>query len=267
MEDNKFNFFVEATIEKAGKKDKDGYPEELIISGVASTSDEDTDGETLEPNGYLLDRFVKSGFLNFEHRAKDDPKFIVGEPIDSYIKDNKMFIKGRLYKSKPLARSIYDSIRTLGDEGSDRKVGFSIEGKALKRDPFNPKRITKALITNCAITFNAKNQNTWATISKGQQTEDFVDYEPNGGQVYLLDVTRGDGTRITVDLDFNVKIDKAMSTASGAALIKESLNGKIKKLQPEILKSIMIISESLNSGQIDRRFKSIITEKIRKFVA
>lgn len=264
---NKFNFFVdcevggECNLSKA-KKSKGDYPKELIIKGLASTNSKDSDGEELEPSGFELQRFLKSGFLNLEHKSKEDLKYIIGEPVKADIVNNELHIEGKLYKSNPIAVGVYDAIKMLSNEDTDRKIGLSIEGKALERDPFNEKRITKALITNCAITQSAKNQNTWTDIVKGEQSEDYVDFKPNGGQIYLLDITRPDGTKITVDKDFNIKVNKSMNTSSGSALIPESL-GKKKKpknLTDTFIKNLQIVSRGIEKGLI----KSSDVDKVKK---
>lgn len=260
---NDFNFFVDAEITKAkGKGGK--YPDELIIQGVASTNDKDSDDEILEPSGFVLDRFLKKGFLNLEHRSKEDMRNIVGEPIEAVIKDNKLVIKGKLYKNNPLAVGIYDTIDMLGKEGSKRKIGFSIEGKALARDGRNPKRITKALITNCAITQSAKNQNTWASIVKGEQVED---YAPNGGQVYLLDVTTDKGHRVVIDKDFNIKVSKAMSTVSAAPLMPESVEKKPKKLKEDFFKNLVTITKGIEQVGLSEKGKKMIKDKLKNILS
>jgi len=274
--DNNFNFFVECStgkceLSKSKQKDKDGLPDELLIYGVASTNHKDSDGETLEPSGFELSRFLKSGFLNLEHKSKEDLAYIVGEPKDAFIKNNELHIVGKLYKGSDKARNIYKTIKLLEEEGSDRKIGYSIEGKALQRDPSNNKRITKALITNCAITQSAKNQNTWASIVKGEQETDYVpNTEANGGQVYLLDVTKPDGTRIRVDKDFHIKVDKAMSTQSGAPLMPESLGGKkqkkkVKDLAETFIKNLNIINEGIKKGFISDKGVKMVKNKVKSF--
>lgn len=277
---NDFNFFVPVEIEKAGKLDKDGYPEQMIVTGVASTMDEDTDGETLDPNGYNLDRFLKYGHLNLEHQAKNNPSFIVGEPIAATVKDNKLFIKGKLYKSSEKARAIWDTAIMLEKEGSSRKLGYSIEGKATYRDPNNEKRILKANITHCAITSSPKNVNSFLDIVKGNYEESYIESEfdesANGGAEYLLDITKPDGTRVTVDKEFNIKIDKAMSAGSGtgtdltnqdtsgAALKTESLKEKLVNLQPNVKNAIKIISKKKHKLS-DEIMKNVI-KSIKSFL-
>lgn len=264
---NKFNFFFPVEIEKGKDLDKDGYPKELIIQGVASTNDEDTDGETLEPSGYDLSRFLKYGFLNMEHMAKNNMSNIVGEPIDAYVRENKLFIKGKLYKNNPKAVAIYDTILMLKNAKSDRKVGFSIEGKATLKDPLNPKKILKAMLTHCAVTTSPKNANTWADIVKGQQEKDFVGLEDtNGGQIYLLDITTPKGVRVTVDKEFNIKVDKAITTESARPLIPESLDGKITDLQGGVFrKNIEAIAKYHKTIGFDKESLGKIRKKIKNY--
>lgn len=271
MKNERFNFFIEADIEKSTTNTEDRNSEQwydnMIIKGVASTEDEDTDGETLNPNGFIIDRFLTQGLLNYEHQSKVSPRYIIGEPVDASIKDGKFLIKGKLWSKSETARDLWDTLHVMKDSGSTRKVGWSIEGKTLLRDPFNKKKIEKALITHCAITFSPKNANTWADIVKGNQSEDYIEYEsdinPNGGTIYILDVIRPDGYRVTVDSNFKIKVEKAISTVSGSPLMPESLNKKLIKLQPEIIKSINFLSKN----RYDELFTTQIQKKIRKYLS
>ena len=73
MENNDFNFFVPIEVIEKSKKDKEGKEvKEMYIQGIASTSDKDADDEVLEPSGYILDRFLSGGTINYEHLAKKD---------------------------------------------------------------------------------------------------------------------------------------------------------------------------------------------------
>jgi hypothetical protein len=276
-----FNFFIPVEFEKAGKTDKDGLPEKLFIKGVASTSDEDSDRETLEPSGYDLNRFLRYGFLNLEHKAKQDHSFIVGEPVDAKVVNNELVLKGLLYKSNPKAVSIWKTAEMLKSEGSKRKLGFSIEGKAIERDPSNPRRITKAEITHCAITASPKNVNTFLDIMKGEYEEAFINQEfddsADGGAVYLLDLTKPDGTRIIVDKEFNITVNKAMNAGhqtgreltgkntNGAALKTESLDKKMRNLQYEFKEAIVKIADQHKKKPFNDEILKKIKNNIKKF--
>lgn len=281
-QDNRFNFFIPIEIEKGKEADSnDGLPKELIISGVASTDDEDEDGEILDPNGYVLDEFLKTGFLNFEHRGREQSSYLVGEPIDAFVKDNKLHIKGKLYKSNPKAVDIYKTALMLEKEGSSRRLGYSIEGKKLKVDPHNNKVIKSAKLLGCAITATPKNKNTFLSIVKGSYADAYIEPEfdetANGGAEYLLDVTKPDGTRITIDKNFNIKIlEKAMSAGSatgteltnkdtnGASLKRESLKKKLVNLQPDFVKSVIEIGKNID--KLDKKTLSSVRKHVKELI-
>lgn len=229
-----FKFFMPIEITKA--KNKDGQ-EEMLIEGIASDRSEDSDGEVLEPTGYELDYFKKFGLLNWQHRASVDPSSIVGEPIDAKIQDNKFYIKGRLFNNNPLAEQIYALAKSLSDSGSTRRLGFSIEGKALERDLLNNKIIKRAKITGVAITPTPKNANTFLDVCKGTQVEGDPDYE--------------------YDEEIDEEVKKILTTTTGAALTKESLEGDLKDLK----KTKKTLTKSEVFGEIFATFPEIDLEK------
>jgi len=227
---NKFNFWLECDIEKA--KNKEGK-DEMIIKGIASTADKDAEGETLEPVGYVLDRFLNYGFINYNHLGKSDASKIIGEPLDAFItKDNKFFVKGKLYDTVH-GRSVYELAQVLEKENSKRRLGWSIEGSAIQRDPVNEKRITKALITGVAITPHPVNTNTYVDIVKGTQKEDFIplafEEEETKGGSFLLQMEEN-GKLVTINRDFSIiiedKKEKSITTEDTKKLAKESMAKK-----------------------------------------
>ena len=114
-----FNFWVPAEIVKA--KDKTGK-QVMRIRGIASTIDEDSEGEVLEPTGFILDRFLTTGHINWNHQAKNDPGKVIGEPDVAKVIDNgkKLYVEGVLYDGHPLAMSTYQLANTLVKNGSNR---------------------------------------------------------------------------------------------------------------------------------------------------
>lgn len=204
---NNFNFFVpfaDGTIEKAVSKPIDARYDNMVLEGMASDGSVDLDSEVLEPSGYQVDHFLKNGYVNFEHLAKKSPKFIIGEPIEAKVTNNQFIIKAKLYKDSAIARDTWDKIIEIKKSGSTRRAGWSIEGKALERDPMNKLHITKALITNVAVTFSPTNSNSWADISKGVQTNDFVEleYEQASDQpTFLYEFSKGN-RKFRVGMDY-----------------------------------------------------------------
>ena len=212
----------------------------MRVKGVASTNDQDSEGETLEPVGYELDRFLRYGFINYNHLAKTDAAKIIGEPDAAHVtKDGKLYIEGKLYNTE-LAKSVYNLADTLKKAKSKRssRLGWSIEGRALERDPGNPKRITKAMITGVAITPSPVNSNTYVDIAKGKQKADFIEpafsIDPVNGETYLLEYENDDGSTVRVNRDFSINIKKngkKSAASTHGTLSRESLTPRVYNLR------------------------------------
>lgn len=210
---NDFNFFLPADLVKA--EDSTKYPrgderryENMVFEGIASDNSKDYEGESMEPKGFDLSHFLKHGLLNLDHltiRAKElKSRFWIGEPLEAKIVDNKLWVKGKLWKDSPEARAFWDKCIEMAESGSTRKPGMSIEGRALERDPKNPKHILKAIINNIAMTFTPVNFNSYIEIAKGIQSQDF--YPTDGDSLtvsddVMLEVVRG-GRKFIIKSDF-----------------------------------------------------------------
>ncbi len=219
---NKFNFFVPIEIVK-GTEESNG---EMIIEGIASDNGRDFDGEYLDPSGFDFSPLMESGVINWNHRAKDDPDAIIGEPMTARVtENNEFFIRGKLFKGDKKAIDTYNKAITLKKNKSTRQLGWSIEGIATDRDPLNPKRVRKALITGVAITHCPKNSNTFVNIVKGQYNELYIapeTYCPN-----CTDEQLQNGKCIKCGY-----LEKDMTTSSLAPTTLESVetDGRLKTL-------------------------------------
>ena len=248
-----FNFWVPLDdsggyLEKAAKTEKgdDRRYDNMYLEGMASNNAKDSEGEVLEPSGYDLSRFLKSGFINLEHKSKTDPRYIIGEPVSAAVKGEEFHVKGKLYKKSEIARNLWDTVIMMKNSGATRKLGWSIEGRALERSIADPKRITKALITGVALTFNPVNTNSYADICKGEQKEDRIDYKYDEEVIlksetakYIYTFSSG-GKNWGITKSFQVEeINKDMGVESTRALIPESLDKKPKVLEPEIKKAVL----------------------------
>lgn len=182
----------------------------MRLGGIASTADEDSDGEILDPNGFDIQPLLKSGMVNWHHQAKGMPSTIIGEPSKAEIRDDGLYIETDLYPDSKVAREVWELAQTLEKNSKTRRLGYSIEGKVLKRgsnDKNSPeyKKVEKAIITGVAITHMPKNPKTFANIIKGEIDED--DYEEQENET---------------------NEEKSLDTESGAPLKKESVDRKIK---------------------------------------
>lgn len=180
----------------------------MRLGGIASTSDEDSDGEFLDPKGFDIKPLLTSGMVNWHHQAKEHPDTIIGEPSKAEIRPEGLYIETDLYPSSKIACNVWELANTLEKDSKTRRLGYSIEGKVIKRksnDKNNPdyKRIEKAIITGVAITHMPKNPKTFANIIKGDIEDDFNEDEKSDEH-------------------------KGLDTESGAAVKKESVDAKLK---------------------------------------
>lgn len=184
----------------------------MVLGGIASTADEDSDGEFLDPKGFDIRPLMESGLVNWHHQAKGQPATIIGEPRVGEIRKEGLYLETVLYPSSPIAQDVWQLAQTLEKDSKTRRLGYSIEGKVLKRksdDPKDPgyKHITKAVITGVAITHMPKNPKTFANIIKGEIDDEGYDEEPETEQ----------------------EEQEGMTTRRGKALMKESVDKRMKR--------------------------------------
>lgn len=192
-----FSFFLPASVIKA-EKDKDG---KRWIQGIASTDHLDLQGETVAQKGIDYTYFLSDGYINDDH--KDGPEHKVGEPTEAKVTKDGFWIKGFLYKGKERSDYWWEHLNALERSDSNRKVGFSIQGKVTRRAG---KKIVKCWLQDVAITASPVNTKTWAEIVKSLNAEKWEENFEN--------------------LD---KEEKALSAGGdGGALIPESLEGGVK---------------------------------------
>ncbi|MBU5669522.1 HK97 family phage prohead protease [Peptoniphilus sp. MSJ-1] len=137
-------------------------PKEMRICGLASTPDLDRENQSILQKGLDISEFVNHGFFNLDH----DNSVILGYPdkAKTKITDRGLYVEGTLLDT-PKGKDIWDSAVALEKSGANRKLGFSVEGKILKKD--NRGNILKAKIYNVAITPNPVNPKaTWTALYK-----------------------------------------------------------------------------------------------------
>lgn len=235
---NNFNFWCPIEISKAKN---DAGEDIMLLGGIASTADEDSDGEFLDPKGFDIKPLIESGMVNWHHQAKTCPATIVGEPTKAEIKKEGLYIETMLYPSSQVARDIWDLAKTLDKDSSTRRLGYSIEGKVLERESNDKnsagyKKITKAVITGVAITHQPKNPKTFANIIKGEIDDDLEED----------DVEKEKNTK---------KEEKSLDTTSARPLIKEDLDHKVK---------VLTFGKSMVMDKIFQDIPGISIEKAKK---
>lgn len=194
----KFSFFVPATLEKGSK----GGVEEMRVKGIASSLAEDTDGQTLDPAGFDFAPLLNRGFFNWDHQAKQRASAIIGEVDFAELRNNNrdFYIEGFLYPDSDDAKDVYKLAKILEKNSKKRRLGFSIEGVVLEKDPINPNWIKRARIIHVAITPMPKNPNTLMQVMKGESAAPLMMCE------YDCDITKAMEV---------VELEKAMSAEVG----------------------------------------------------
>lgn len=226
---NNFNFWCPVEISKA--IDEETGEEIMLLGGIASTADEDSDGEFLDPKGFDIKPLLESGMVNWHHQAKTCPGTIVGEPTKAEIRKEGLYIETKLYPSSPVARDIWELAKTLESDSDTRRLGYSIEGRVLERgsnDKTEPgyKKITKAVITGVAITHQPKNPKTFANIIKGDIDDDFENEETEETEeTDSKKKTSKEEKKYYEGIGIN---DKSLDTDSARPLIKEEVDPKVK---------------------------------------
>lgn len=194
----------------------------MIISGVASTTDRDMDGEILDPNGMELDYFIKKGHINYDHLGHYDPSAIIGYPIAAEIKDDKLFIKAELYKDNDIAVKAFNLMKAMETQKAPRSLGFSIEAHVISRREDDKKYIEKSMITDIALTPCPKNFKTNAMVVKSFSSieeaekhsfnEDTVDWDEEFGGLLKKSI---EAERDDIDKRIDAIIDLADAVSCG----------------------------------------------------
>ena len=149
--DEYFSVFTELALKSEASEPANAAAK---ICGVISSEAVDYQGDMILQDGLDFSYFLRSGFLNDDHKA--GPGNVVGEPVRVYRTEVNgkpaTAMEGILYLSKPQALAIYETAKAISAAQSPRRLGFSIEGQVLARDPVNPKIIKKAKVLHVAVT-------------------------------------------------------------------------------------------------------------------
>ena len=251
---DRFNFFVPANFEKSGEEG------EMKISGICSSIVEDSDGESLDPSGFDFQPLLNSGYYNWNHQANKEPGAILGRPTMAKVinKGKDFYTEGFLYKGLQKSKDLFDLAETLEKEDPDRRLGFSIEGQAIQRDPINPKRILKARITGIAITHCPKNPNTLLSIIKGEYQEPFVEVESLESELGGVD------NEIEKSKDYKALLKKVIARRTGKSE-DEVTDDEMEKAGQSLDKSMGVaetpMPESVEGKPKDQVDKDKIIEK------
>lgn len=237
----------------------------MYVEGLASTDKLDLDQQILKPSGFILDYFNKSGFINWNHQSAVSPDAIIGEPVETKVNDENFFLKAKLYGWSNLAKNIYTIALNLEkDEDSDRTLGWSVEGLSLE---IEKDFVTKMLVTNVALCFTPKNNDSYAKIVKGITLDEVKElrkgylFNPIGSEI--IDGQKQD---IIYSLDFGEK--QMLVTKSFDFIFRENPVLQCSSMA-DIQKAIITIAQGFEEGFIKKAKKDelikVLSEKAKIF--
>lgn len=208
-----FSFDLDADFfEKAGEGDKDRR-----VGGLVSTDHLDRQSEVLLQEGLDFGPFLKSGWFNDNHDAATDA--VLGYPSSAQMRElpdgrRGWYVEGYLIKGTARVDRIWDLAQAL--QKSDRRLGFSVEGSIVERDPNNSKIVRKAVVREVAITRCPVNEATALQVLAKSLSAGSAIGDPG--------VAPGEGFPLRVQslegVEPKKKKRKRMSKAEAVALLK-----------------------------------------------
>jgi len=231
----KFKFHVPMELIKGKNEDLD----EWRIKGVASTDDEDLQGESVDQSGLDITPLKTGrGLFNFDHQR--GPENVLGQVEDADFIDNggkkALLVKGYLFKHQDRAKAFYNIMRSI-KKGNSPRVHLSIEGKIIQRDMTNTKRIKKARIEKVALTLDPVNPHTYASLVKSLNSDEEIPETSVMEEKFELTKTELAeivATAVQKALAAGAGYNKApQARAGGEAMSKESLESKDKTVTYE----------------------------------
>jgi len=205
------------------------------------SSNEDLQKEIVDQKGIDFEYFLKYGYYNNDHKPGFENK--VGQPVECKMTKEGLWTKGYLFENHKVADNIWELANALESSKSDRKLGFSVQGKVIRRAG---NRILKCWVQDIAITTAPINTNTWIDVVKSLSSvpKDLWTNEPFEISPHRISPVTGScglcfKSKLAIDpsiIDLKKKEDKddedenkALSTTGpGSVLIPESLEGDAK---------------------------------------
>jgi hypothetical protein len=230
-----FKFHIPVELVKGKDKEVDAWK----IQGVASTPDEDLQGEIVNQNGLDIS-FLKAGRGTFNWDHQKGPENILGKIDDAdFVKlegKQALMVKGYLFQHQDRSKAFHNIMRSLRKTDGPR-VHMSIEGKILERDLSNRSHIRKARVEKVALTMDPVNPYTYADLCKS-----LVAVEQITDPTQPVEITEFTSLKKSeIEQIVEIAVQKALSAgagyskapearADGEAMTKESMDRKNKNV-------------------------------------
>jgi hypothetical protein len=151
LEDDEFKVWIPPTARRGFRiaKADAAEPERRLIRGFCTTEDLDRQDEVVVAKGLDFGPFLNFGWFNDNHSPKTAD--VLGWPTYAKLHPGKgWFVKGELLRGKKAADDVWELAQAIAKSNSPRRLGYSIEGRATKRNKQN--HIVEGLVRHVAIT-------------------------------------------------------------------------------------------------------------------
>lgn len=226
-------FLPQVAFAKSSDADEDSYNSRKL-AGIMSTQRKDRQDEDVIAKGLEFDEFLHNGHFNDNH--SQETSAIVGYPekvqyhssLEKYgIKAPGWTCEGYVLKGTKRSDGIWELAQSLA-QIPNKKLGFSIEGKVLRR---SDKTIERAKIRNVAITNCPVNTDcTWDVLSKSMTEPDMAIKSMMAGAGVSPATQSGGGALRGESLDSDVKDANKKKKRTDALLRALQLDDMLKAM-------------------------------------
>ena len=251
-------------IYKSSNNDKsDNY----IVTGIASNSDRDLQGEVICPEGLDISYLLSSGYIDYEH----DKDSVIGVPIEdgTYVDSDGLHLKALIFGDDPRVQKMFKLQQHFDDSGVDRNLGFSIEGKVLDRDVTDESIVREVMVSGVALTYrpacDSARVKSWSKVVKSvTENQSLQEVEKSlNTDAPLENINKGGAWEAGSGVS-------PKTQHGGAAIRTESLEGsittlaeKIKKLEEQGVKANEMadrLAEELSGGKYSATIKQVFLQ-------
>lgn len=233
------DFKFHMPVELVKSKNENETEDEWQIQGIASTDDEDLQGEVVNQEGLDIS-LLKAGRGLFNHDHLKGPENVLGQIEDAEFVDingkKALFVKGYLFKEQERAKAYFNIMKSLKKSDLHR-VHFSVEGKILRRSFDDPKKIVKARIDKVALTLDPVNPMTFCSLVKSLNSMNSEDAQ--------------------IDEQIQVDMDEQVITITKSDILKTLAAGAGHANSPESRTG----GEAMQMESLDRKSKKIHENK------
>lgn len=261
------NFETYVPLSEIYKSSNNDKPDNYIVTGIASNSDRDLQGEVICPEGLDISYLLSSGYIDYEH----DKDSVIGVPIEdgTYVDSDGLHLKALIFGDDPRVQKMFKLQQHFDASGVDRNLGFSIEGKVLDRDVTDESIVREVMVSGVALTYrpacDSARVKSWSKVVKSvTENQSLQEVEKSlNTDAPLENINKGGAWEAGSGIS-------PKTQHGGAAIRTESLEGsittlaeKIKKLEEQGVKANEMadrLAEELSGGKYSATIKQVFLQ-------